>query len=367
MCSLTVLFLIFAFLFAGCKQGPSSAMAQPSAASLAAKPPSQPPSPGSGSPSSPPSSAGQQAPQPGQEDVKKNAPDVKLEESEESLGPFTVARQTFTAIRRLKHFPGKTDEFAQTDAILEIRDAGGIVQYRQEIPYAIEKGEERFQESCRASVEPLSGAAGSGFLLNTDCEPSAPGYTGPWQVIGFRDGKLLPAGKPFYVSGTVDKFVPGEIRRAGDFLQMRPDVLRMRVFTGYFDVIVPLRIVWNTGHLALAQQCFHSTPTGPEEEACEMPVEGIKRQRHVKDMTFVRLFAESNEGMGPPAHAVINSDSDVEILAAKVSVSWTDGENGGDAGLGLGDDIWIKIRIDGKEGWIHTEEDLQAIGLYRAG
>jgi hypothetical protein len=36
-------------------------------------------------------------------------------------------------------------------------------------------------------------------------------------------------------------------------------------------------------------------------------------------------------------------------------------------GLGVGDDIWVKLRIDGREGSIHTVEDLQAIGLYQAG
>ena len=37
-----------------------------------------------------------------------------------------------------------------------------------------------------------------------------------------------------------------------------------------------------------------------------------------------------------------------------------------DTTLGTGDEMWVKVRIDGKEGWIHTDEDLQAIGLYQA-
>jgi len=35
--------------------------------------------------------------------------------------------------------------------------------------------------------------------------------------------------------------------------------------------------------------------------------------------------------------------------------------------LRVDDDIWVKIRVDGKEGWIHTYEDLQTVGLFRAG
>ena len=31
------------------------------------------------------------------------------------------------------------------------------------------------------------------------------------------------------------------------------------------------------------------------------------------------------------------------------------------------EDPWLKVRIDGKEGWVHTPEDFMAIGLPQAG
>lgn len=40
---------------------------------------------------------------------------------------------------------------------------------------------------------------------------------------------------------------------------------------------------------------------------------------------------------------------------------------GGTVQLGVGDDLWLKVRIDGKEGWIHTQEDFTAIGVLQAG
>ena len=63
------------------------------------------------------------------------------------------------------------------------------------------------------------------------------------------------------------------------------------------------------------------------------------------------------------AHVVVKKDSQVEILAGKVFVTLEESKSG--INLGVGPDIWVKVRIDGKEGWIHTEEDLQAVGLYR--
>jgi len=75
------------------------------------------------------------------------------------------------------------------------------------------------------------------------------------------------------------------------------------------------------------------------------------------------MFKESNTQTGIPEHVVVKKDSHVEILAGKVLVTLEELKSG--INLGVGPDIWVKVRIDGKEGWIHTEEDLQAVGLYR--
>jgi hypothetical protein len=84
-----------------------------------------------------------------------------------------------------------------------------------------------------------------------------------------------------------------------------------------------------------------------------------------QDMTFVRLFAESNERTGPPAHVVVKKDSTVEILAGKALITWQEEKDA--ITMGVGDDVWVKVRIDGKVGWIHSVEDLNAIGLYQSG
>ncbi len=62
---------------------------------------------------------------------------------------------------------------------------------------------------------------------------------------------------------------------------------------------------------------------------------------------------------------VVKKDSKVEILAGKALITWQEGN--GVISIGVGDDVWVKVRIDGKVGWIHTVEDLNAIGLYQSG
>lgn len=69
--------------------------------------------------------------------------------------------------------------------------------------------------------------------------------------------------------------------------------------------------------------------------------------------------------MGIGEHVVVKKDSKVEILKASGEQIWE--EENEQIDLGLGEDLWLKVRIDGKEGWIHAQEDFNAIGLPQAG
>jgi hypothetical protein len=70
--------------------------------------------------------------------------------------------------------------------------------------------------------------------------------------------------------------------------------------------------------------------------------------------------------MGVPRHVVVRKGSRVEFLGAKIKLSW-------DAShevlfFGADDqDPWLKVSIDGQQGWIHTQEDFDAVGVPRAG
>jgi hypothetical protein len=155
------------------------------------------------------------------------------------------------------------------------------------------------------------------------------------------------------------------IRRTGNMRQILPDVLRLRVWTGYFFVSVPVRIDWPEGKLALGQRCLYQTGHGFAEGGCEVPVEGARVNSRQQEMTFVRMFRESNERSGPPAHVVVRMDSKVEVVAGKVTMIWDEGPDV--VSISVGGDVWVKVRIDGQEGWIHTPEDLNAVGLFASG
>ncbi len=286
-----------------------------------------------------------------------------LDDVVERQGPLVLAGQTFTIAKRYKRLRGRTDPDAQTLVSLEILDVSGRVQHQESFPYSVERG--AFLETCSADVENLDGNNGKGFLVDSGCLPSAPLSGGPWAVLAIVNGRIVPVGKPLVAEGEMGGFVPGAITRAGPITQVLPDTINIRVWTHYFFAAVPVRVEWSQQRLSLAQRCFYQGGQGLTEEGCEFPAPEVQRAPVDQDLTFVRLFSESREPGGTPAHVVVKRDSTVQILAGKVLVKW---EELPDAiSLGVDDDIWFKVRIDGKEGWIHTQEDLSALGLHASG
>jgi len=283
---------------------------------------------------------------------------------EERRGPFVLRNHSFTAVLHYRRLPGQTEPDAQALDSFDLLDASGALQYHQAFSAAIENGQ--FVESCSVSVQELHGANGEGLLLDTGCLPAAPMAGGPWQVLGLSSGgKLVPIGKPLVTTGELAEFLPGPVTQIGKEKQILPDSITIRVWTGYFAVVAPVRVNWQERKLELGQHCMDQTGHGSAEDGCEMPVEQSQLPAIEQDTGFVRLFAESNERTGPPAHVVVKKTSKVEVLAAKTQLTWRENQDAID--LGCGQDLWVKLRIDGQVGWIHTAEDLGAIGLHPAG
>jgi hypothetical protein len=282
---------------------------------------------------------------------------------EKRLGPFALAPgyDVFVIVhsRRFEEPPGTSDEAVEW---VEIRDAAGVVQYRRDYAGRVERG--GLDERCSVDAKMLAGNNGRGILVNSQCEPSTPLGGGSWRLFGLRNGRVAPVGKELLVEGDVERFVPGTIRKQGAATMILADMLEFKVFTGNFFVIVPLRVSWLQGKLEPGMVCYEQGAHGLEEGGCEVPVVDVGRVPGDQEMTFVRLFPEADERM-IPAHVVVRRDSQVEFLGAMVKTLL--GEHEDTMTLSVADDPWLHVRVDGREGWIHTQEDFLAIGLPQAG
>ncbi len=286
------------------------------------------------------------------------------------LGPFELRGQRFTVVLHKKRIAGSTDaDFGETLALMEIKDGGGAVHYRRTFPYELDGN--RFFETTDASAQLLQGKQGSGLLLTYGMLPSTPLGGESWQVFGLfsgpasspLNGKLVPFSKPIFVEGQLINGKPGEeIVQTSEEPNLQGDVLNVRVWTSRFFVIIPLRITWFQNTIGPAWRCQKMTQRGPRP-VCELRLEADRLPAE-DELTFVRLFPEPEEGF-TPAHVVVKKDSKVEFLAVEVETVWSEDADG--ISLSTAEDPWLKVRIDGKEGWVHTPEDLMAIGLPQAG
>jgi hypothetical protein len=110
-----------------------------------------------------------------------------------------------------------------------------------------------------------------------------------------------------------------------------------------------------------AWRCLEMTSKG-QIERCSYPVT-VEAHRD-SQLTFVRLFPEPDDGY-TPKHVVVQPQSKIEYLEARIPVAWR--EDAKSISFGVQGDVWLKVRIDGWEGWIHSEEDFEAVGLPQAG
>lgn len=281
--------------------------------------------------------------------------------------------------------------------MMEIRDAAGMVQYQRTFPFA--EATEEDVEIWSVSALLLSGTNGSGILVSYDAytEPSAPEEepTAWYQVFGVVNGKLVPFGAPLEIQGgLVSENVNGNVYKALRPMGAQADAVEFKVWTGHCRALYPVRVDWSQGKLAPAEECAKAGESGRGCQYQVLPEEKLYKD----DITFVRLWPNPNESQGKPERTVVKKDSTVELLIAFFAPRWMDGppagsssnskavtgnvggdgapdaasriliwrnemKDGGEMGVASGSDLWLKVRIDGKEGWMHTEEDFRALGL----
>jgi hypothetical protein len=140
-------------------------------------------------------------------------------------------------------------------------------------------------------------------------------------------------------------------------------VLTFRVWTGHFFVFIPLRIDWARGQIGPGYGCWDTGNT-VNPGRCRLDI-SVERRPARGLLSLLRLYPGPNEKSGSAVRIVLRRETRVEFLTAESTLLWVEGQN--QIGFGVSDDVWLKVRIDGKEGWIHTRADFEAVGLPHAG
>ena len=324
-------------------------------------------------PQSPPQNAGTDTPAPA---TPQAAPETNAAKPESTANliasdqeqTFLVAGQSFRLLIHSQTIPATKD---RTVEWWELRDAGERVVYRQSYPVAVQNGE--FDGTVDITGSALVGKGGSGILIHGWNLPSDPEDGGWIQVFGFTYGPnnqavFGPFGPPISIEGEflgveAHSYGPTPVASNAATQAVTKDILKFRLWTGNFNIVYPVQINWNTGRLQPEWRCPENTSKGSVDR-CRYELMMKEQDQTRTGQTFVRLFPEADGGW-VPKHVIVQPQSKIEYLEAKATVAWN--ETADSISFNINEDVWVKVRIDGVEGWIHGEEDFDAVGHPQAG
>jgi hypothetical protein len=286
------------------------------------------------------------------------------------MGPFKINEKEFTAILKLVKYQGAPKDFDETVESFSIVDKEGGVHYQKSFDveygnggfaesigiwvYALESSGRRIYvyESGRLKEVISRGNGVVGLIVYYGITPSAPSSRVSCQVFILKGEHLVPLFSPLTVYERIFELPHGSNANA---LRLFDDnTMKFGVWTRWFELVVPIKVL---DGLRVVPLHYHSTF---DYNAFEVLVE----RRHFEEESFVRFYNHPEVSF-IPQHLVIKKDTKVEFLWAYARVSIEPG--GAECVISIDEMPWLKVRIDGKEGFVRDAEDLLALGIHPAG
>jgi hypothetical protein len=292
-------------------------------------------------------------------------------------GPYPLGNQQYTVLQyralleNSSHLANSANS-TSTLSRLEILDAQGKSLYQENFPYAV--AQRRFTRTLSASSSLLPGAGGGALVIrfierlapSPDAEPPLPKES--WQVFGVVNGHLAPFGAVLPLGHGTDITVGGVVAavmiKGG--IEVMPmastaEVLAFRVWTGHFYALVPVRFDWPHGKWGEGEQCYATDSGTLRERGCIMPIEAVPEPRPSDaDTIYVHLFESPDGNLDNSLNVPISPDAHPEFLDMMAIVQW---ETNGQRVECSFRNLWLRIRIDGKEGWVEGQQAFDALGL----
>lgn len=275
----------------------------------------------------------------------------KFETHQVRFGPLNIGKEKLTVIATMKRISKPEVTFKQTLEAFEIVDGKNRPLYRESYHIPQVRGEKGFEEELGIGpVFTLEGKRGTGLMIRMEWVPSAPSMGVSYYILGFdKCGNLLPLGPPLTTYGGL-KEMRKEISPQSLKL-FEGDRLKFRVWTGNFSVIVPLLVDWENMNIH------------PVALEGEFEVKAHRNPQYIKyheiEKTTISLFSKPKTA-SPSVVLKLQKTSKVEFLKAHCKVNF-------EKGYVDVSEVWLKVQVDGTEGWTDREEDFNILGLPSAG
>ena len=263
-----------------------------------------------------------------------------------TLGPFSIEGHAFTVklhvicYKQSKHGGMCNEDDEETVSTASIVDDNGKTCFKKSFPVGLV----RQTENHLVNVTLLEGRQHEALELAYQ-DSSAPSPTRKsLQVFGVHDGILKPFdSEPLAFQGGLADLPAGRFNDSRHLLEN--DTLQIYELTTYFYIVTPVRVNWNDFRLELQD-------TGEFDVADEPPYD---IHPEIASERSIHIYSSPDKET-TPVGVSLTPESRVQLLKARFSAAPPEEHDSAN-------DTWLKVQIDGREGWILGVDDYTALGL----
>jgi hypothetical protein len=263
-----------------------------------------------------------------------------------TLGPFPIEGHEFAVklnvicYKESQHEGVCNEDDEETVSSVRIVDENGKGRFSKSFPVSL------VHKLGRHLVDAtlLEGREHQALELTYENLPSPPRTGESIQLFGLLNGVLKPLDlEPLEFHGGLADLPAGQLKNSKRLLEN--DTLRIYALTTYFYIVTPVRVNWKD--FRLEQQ-----DSGDFDVADQPP---YQTRLDIESERLIHMYP-SPDRKTTPVEVNLTPQSRVQLLKARFSAAPPDEHDSAD-------DTWLKIRIDGQEGWILGVDDYTALGL----
>jgi hypothetical protein len=278
-----------------------------------------------------------------QDDARSPAPTRYVR----TLGPFPIEGHEFTVrlhvicYKDSRHAGVCDEDDEETVTSAQIVDENGKIRFKKSFPVPLLHQIETYLVDATL----LEGHEHQALELTYKDFSSPPPRTGKSiQLFGLQNGILKPLDpEPLEFQGGLADLPAGQLKDSKRLLEN--DTLRIYSLTTYFYIVTPIRVNWKA--FRLEQQ-----DSGDFDVADEPP---YQIRPDIKSERLVHVYPSPDKNT-TPVEMNVTPQSRVELLKARFTAAPPDEHDSAN-------DTWLRVRVDGQEGWILGVDDYTNLGL----
>lgn len=275
--------------------------------------------------------------------------ETKIESYGEKIGPFVLNNRELTFFLKYKRPSHDGVESEKTVEGFEVRDEDRRLYHQETFGTPGLDGERgSFETNIGMKVFKLEGESGEGLIVYYDIQPNDPPAGAAFQVFGLKDDKLEPLSPVISVYGSIDPLPSGGSENA---LRLLPgDMIQVHQSVDHLNLRIPFVVDFQKSNVRLAQSSglfdFAIPGQNPPKEG-EVP-----------------FFSDFRPGAEKEA-VVLKGTEEIKFMNAYAEVRVKD-DPVWNRSLAVSN-LWLKVAIGEKEGWVTGKESYARLGLQGRG